>query len=434
MKLQVTTTMKTNVKRLAVLTLVGAATIGLSACGGGGDSSDVPPDEQGGKIVMNQMNHGAAMIDMEISNDARVPTSTLFYTFTNDDAYQVYDGVSNTDWCTPTTCPNVCKDGQALDRVTSCHIYINAKNTIGYGESKTINDFLTITNGAKVSKYNLSTTGYLYAMIEYYGGGSLMSMVFAKSSTDNTWSTTLVNPTPTSNADLFSSLSISPYGTQFFGDANLSDLYYGNKANSSGAANTIDATSTGINPIKAITFDQQGRVIVGGFGSNQLWRYENGTWTSIASIPSLVDITQIATDSQGHIYLQGASGSGNAIYTNVSGSFQSIGQPSGVLSESSGIVVDQNDVVHVAFIDQSKTFKYESNAWTAESDVNANADHIKALSIDVKGNMFASAGSDNNIYEKTPTSSWTVINPVVSSDKLNRIRLANGSLLKITTV
>ena len=79
--------------------------------------------------------------------------------------------------------------------------------------------------------------------------------------------------------------------------------------------------------LKVITFDTKGRVVIGGFGSNKLWRYDNG-WTSIASIPNLIDIMEIATDSQGHIYLQGSTSHGNSIYTNKSGSFVSIGQPS----------------------------------------------------------------------------------------------------------
>ena len=251
MNTQGTKTVKANIKTIALMTLSGVVALSLTACGGGGDKSGaVPANEKGGNIVLEAaMNQGAGVVSMDIYNQARVPSSRLFYTFSNQGDYQVYDGVSNTDWCTPQSCPNSCKEGHALDRVQDCYIYIDAKNVLGYGQNKAINDFLTITNGSKVTKYNLKMDGYLYNLSTSFRGGSEESLFLAKTKKDKDWNSILVNPSVQDPDTIFSTLAISQNGVLFTSDANKSNLYYSNSRVMDSF--DLDASKTSINPIKS---------------------------------------------------------------------------------------------------------------------------------------------------------------------------------------
>ena len=123
----------------------------FSACQLSGDSK-APP-----KITIaattHEINDGFSKI--ELVNDNELPTGNISYTISGQSGFNVYLNGSPSGLCSPTDCPNACKDLAPILGGGSCFIYIHSLNLLpNSGDFNVINHAANQTITFDLNKYD----------------------------------------------------------------------------------------------------------------------------------------------------------------------------------------------------------------------------------------------------------------------------------------
>jgi hypothetical protein len=423
MKLQGNKMMKTNFKRLAILTMVGAATVGLTACGGGGGSSDGQPANLQASLIKINLSTQA----ITLSNTGGSATGTLSISSPSSGTFLIYDGTSDQSWCTPTKCPSSCQSMQTLAAGASCKIYINAQNIIDYNQDPvTVNNALVVTDlsDAKTYSYTLKNTGVIYAV-------TATNNIYYQAKTDAWWSVDFAKPTTESQIYGF---AIDHNGIAYIGGASklyrINDVFHTNWDD----LGTVSSSITGVN---AIAFDANNNVYSGGENSDKYYTFSNGAWSehAITGMPSFSSITDIGFSSTDTMVVAAKDVTTPHIFMKpVAVNWLDVGLPSVAATAVYGFSVANDGTIYITV---DSTNKYYSNSgssqasWVDNGNVQFGTKPVYALNVDSTGIVYAGIGNNGEINKKVAGDpNWgTLVSPEIGAAVTH---LANGSLLTIT--
>ncbi len=392
------------------IALTGAAL--LSACGGGGGDKG-GSGSSGNPVQITVTPMSTSVTDIQVSNNADGSTNYISYTYPSSDQIQIYDGVSNTSWCTPAICPNVCQP-DALGRYASCHVYVNAKVT-DYGNN--ISDNMTITNGSTVHSFSVANKGLLYAL-------DINGYVYAK--TDNSsWSQM---PSPPNITHHIHTIALDHNGVMFAGYDNYNHVWKLNVFDN--VFEDLGVPNAAITSVNALAFDASGKLYVAGSGSNHIYAYDNG-WSDEGSVNNgVTGINYLKFDNTGNTYIQGDTATNHDAFKQVNGVWTNLGNPN-ANTAFTAFDVDGQGNVYGGVIGSGNMYLYAGGAWSNSGVIKDATSAPTAMKVLSNLNLFASIGNDGDIYARILGGGWNLDGSATGSTS-TVIGLSVGSQLTVT--
>ncbi|WP_440993665.1 WD40/YVTN/BNR-like repeat-containing protein [Cysteiniphilum litorale] len=415
------------IKKITLAASIITSSLILSACGGGGgDKGGASPGPQEyGKVTVSFTQMSGASVKMTVTNNDQYPTGHIDFGLPDDTSnFSVYDGTSNTSWCTPTTCPDSCDQLTVLQPGQSCYGYVNAKNTVGYTEgSKTQSNGIVINNVAQSLNYNLTDTGLLYSL------GNDGTIHYKKAS-DTNWST-ISKPAAVTNV---TALNVDHYGIVYIGGDN-GHVY---QLNEDGAT-WRDLGNVGITSVMAIAFTSDNSLFAAGAGSGSIFKYQNNSWSVFDSPPSLTEINNMAVQTNDSVFVAGKQGATTKLYKATSaGNWSAVNLPTGPASYNVlGFGFDKNsgDLL-MSFATNDNTYRYINNPGIWDSSLNPVVNTQDTNDFYIERGMdneiiyLATSGNTGQIFKYDNTgSNWQQI--AQTGSKITK--LSEGSSLSIAT-
>ncbi|WP_203385225.1 hypothetical protein [Cysteiniphilum marinum] len=405
-----------SIKKLAMMSVFAGAMVGVVGCGGGGGSAGVDTSQPNSEdITIKLREYTPSVAAIRVENQGGTNTGTLFFDYFSDDNYEIYDGVSDTSYCTPVSCFRTCKSGEFITSGGACYIYINAKKTLEYKDDPIVlEDAITITNIGKVYKFNINIKGQLFALNN--------NRLIEKSKDSSDWRY------PQYQGDfsygLARAMSFDNNGVMFVGNTVgeiISMLPIGSKH--------YGKPTTTNDPINTVAFNSNNTPYVGSEGSNQIYKFESGNWVSTGTPDSvLTSIKNIAFFGDDNMVVQGNLPSLPSFYIRNNNAWQNVGMPLSSSLNVLGFAVDNTGKIHTSLQTRGDTFSY-TNQWSSgDGNVVDSSSEVRSLIADKSGNLYAAVGTE--VYEKTSGSNWVSIGSPNSYSNVTSI--AQGVKVTVT--